>query len=380
MFKFRDEYRDFQWIDRESYNEKIDPGTRASLGQRDRAFPVKGYIDHLARFEEWVVLYDIEANRGWLVDGRSALLHLVRASVSFDNSNPARRDQLERDIKNNYQHIADKETRTLQVLKDMENRRLRLLDDEEYYVENRALELLDLLKVILAEHKQLNKIKDGKLAGFTFRDLAERSKKISKYKKGPLDSFESWISLTRGLNAAVLFGHSFGELFTATKASEMCLWRTMEAGKGYLSVTVGDLRRIIDNEDGRTQTLWELAENVYWRASKDLFAHSPCSRDYSRTSHELPQVLISSIDSHQSSTAFYATVDDLPQAGAVVFGNRSTSLHLLNDVFSTTGDTEMRSDATAPAEDSTRPTTPGGDSQYTENPPAEESSSKCRSS
>ena len=59
--------------------------------------------------------------------------------MSFDNSDPARSDEPEKRLRNNFENVFNSETRALKVLKDMENRRVRLLDDEEYFVENLSL-------------------------------------------------------------------------------------------------------------------------------------------------------------------------------------------------------------------------------------------------
>lgn len=68
-------------------------GAMISLGKRDK--PVRmsrgsRFTDMLAWVaEQPVVLYDSGDRRAWLVDGASALLHLVRASMERDRDNPA---------------------------------------------------------------------------------------------------------------------------------------------------------------------------------------------------------------------------------------------------------------------------------------------------
>ncbi|OJJ95115.1 hypothetical protein ASPACDRAFT_48219 [Aspergillus aculeatus ATCC 16872] len=57
-------------------------GTRPVLGQRDIRAPRSSFIKKMKwLFQKYVVLWDEAEQRGWLVNGASALLHLIRASI-----------------------------------------------------------------------------------------------------------------------------------------------------------------------------------------------------------------------------------------------------------------------------------------------------------
>jgi hypothetical protein len=66
----------------------ITGGVSCVLGKKDKAVHIRGRDDYIMRLK-WiskksVVLYDVLDRRAWMVDGVTALLHLVRASLHHD--------------------------------------------------------------------------------------------------------------------------------------------------------------------------------------------------------------------------------------------------------------------------------------------------------
>ncbi|XP_044719169.1 uncharacterized protein HRG_07734 [Hirsutella rhossiliensis] len=68
----------------------ITVGLSCVLGKKDKPVHLRGRDDYIRRLKwiskKFVILYDTTDNRAWLVDGASALLHLVRASLKRDTS------------------------------------------------------------------------------------------------------------------------------------------------------------------------------------------------------------------------------------------------------------------------------------------------------
>ncbi|KAK0717673.1 hypothetical protein B0T26DRAFT_645268, partial [Lasiosphaeria miniovina] len=62
------------------------------LGKKDKPIHIRSRDDYIMRLkwiaQKFVVLYDTQERRAWLVDGVSALLHLVRASLKHDQGDP----------------------------------------------------------------------------------------------------------------------------------------------------------------------------------------------------------------------------------------------------------------------------------------------------
>lgn len=65
----------------------INAGVNFSIGNKDKPIHVsshKGYAKKIKWIsKKFVVLWDEEAKRGWLINGATALLHLVRTSLDY---------------------------------------------------------------------------------------------------------------------------------------------------------------------------------------------------------------------------------------------------------------------------------------------------------
>lgn len=63
-------------------------GATFSIGRKDKPVSIHNRSEYNAQLmwleKKFVVLYDVGDRRGWLVDGLSTLLHLVRASLQND--------------------------------------------------------------------------------------------------------------------------------------------------------------------------------------------------------------------------------------------------------------------------------------------------------
>lgn len=72
-----------------SLGHLISGGTPFSEGRKDIRLRRNSYIVRMKWMsQKFVILWDVEDKRGWLLNGASALLHLVRASLAqdmFDN-------------------------------------------------------------------------------------------------------------------------------------------------------------------------------------------------------------------------------------------------------------------------------------------------------
>jgi hypothetical protein len=62
------------------------------IGKKDKAVRLRSRDDYTMRLKwvskKFVVIYDVKDRRAWLVDGLSAVLHLVRASLKYDLEDP----------------------------------------------------------------------------------------------------------------------------------------------------------------------------------------------------------------------------------------------------------------------------------------------------
>lgn len=374
--QFPGSFERFHKLDRESYNQRIDSKEVVGFGHRDRGPAYnKGYREYIGNLYEkgWVVLYDVEADCGWLIDGPSALLHLVRASMALQNSGPAEIGQPKLSITNEaVDPLAA--CHALLILLDEANKRTLLRSNESF--EERVLDILCLMKVIFAEQEKLGHRGNNTLTGFTFIDLVQRNGKVGRYQKGPDKGFNAWINLVKGIKAAVLFGRGFGDLFVSATPGKNCPWRVLHKDKQHLAVRVRDLRRIVRGNDGLTEKPWAITDKAYWLPPRDVFVHDSCSKSCMHNTYEPTQILLSDPKSHETVGTSYENFDDLPITGAVIFGYNSTNAEAADAATEISETSDSLSNITGFTE-TTRPTTPDIDSEYPGSLSVEDLSRPC---
>ena len=63
----------------------ISAGMTAAVGKKDKGVFIKPRENYLYQLKwianEYILLFDVNDRRAWLVDGASALLHLIRSSI-----------------------------------------------------------------------------------------------------------------------------------------------------------------------------------------------------------------------------------------------------------------------------------------------------------
>jgi hypothetical protein len=140
-----------------------------------------GRLQWLAR--KYVVLYDVGGRRAWLVDGATALLHLVRASLRFSSTEDVTGEfnftprKLQEAPENTNGRSA-----SISVLKSPQNLGLRLYRTMYMTFRDKVEEIYHLLEKILAHQVQVGVLRQarigtdpcsqGILEGFDFMDLA----------------------------------------------------------------------------------------------------------------------------------------------------------------------------------------------------------------
>ena len=290
-----------------------------SLGKKDKPIHIKArddYIMHLRWIsKKYVVLYDIDDLKVWLVDGVSMLLHLVHASLKheqggdFSDSFLFRPDQVK---KANMTRVG--KSAAIFVLTQAMNHNLPLhknTDDEfeetpaeqggaqnkittitklkstHNRLRNRVEEIYHLLEYIIAYQSQVSS-EDGiafrvraslqeQLEGFDFMDVATEEHPFWPRITTLYSTGKGWTDFVRELQAITLFGNGFGELFKPTGASAPCArWKEVPKNLNHLAASVSDLKDILDKWSNTTATLSQLVDKIYWHRPDKLL--EPCQR------------------------------------------------------------------------------------------------------
>ncbi|KAM6513246.1 hypothetical protein FALCPG4_015696 [Fusarium falciforme] len=323
-----------------------------SLGNREKPVHISrdGYFTKLQWISsKWIVFWDEGEKRGWLVNGASALLHILRASLTHSKR------KFKSAFLINPQDLLGLEDATvadasLQLLTDEKNRSLPLNRENvefenpntdlgkakepatrfRYYrLENRVDHIYNMLEKLI-DHQTDVEQRSGlrihprpgrHLEGWDFKDLVAdgdpffaRVATLNALGKG-------WVDFIRSIHAVALFGRGFSELIQPKRTSNggCPRWLTLPADRYYLAACISDLREIMEDHGDAQLNPMKLCDNVLWLVKHTAFQPCPCGTTTQSLKHYEPvQALFPMTFKHLLRKKPLA---ELQEAGAVVFGH-----------------------------------------------------------
>ncbi|KAL3440927.1 hypothetical protein BJX65DRAFT_300118 [Aspergillus insuetus] len=264
--------------------------------------------DYLRRLQSlsrrYVVFYDVGNRRGWLVDGASALLHLVRASLEFSSAEDLTGEFIFKPIQ-----LQEAPTRmrgrsaSMEILRSPQNLRLRLYRKMRETFLDRVEEIYHVLEKISAYYLRAKLLRQERvggdryllraLEGFDFMDLAGDTNHFSARMADPSISLPRWAGLAESLNAPILFSREFGELLEPCSKLNVCSsWSIVPLGKDYLAVRVEDITEIMRRKGNSRGSPWRVVESIYWHMPDKMFENCGQLCYESRESCNHAQVLV----------------------------------------------------------------------------------------
>ncbi|KAL1846020.1 hypothetical protein Daus18300_014381 [Diaporthe australafricana] len=236
------------------FSRYITANALVALGKRDKPLPAvtsNVYLDQMRCISrKYAVLYDVDEQRAWLLDGASVLLHLLRSSLIIDEEDGMSPIHGHRDLY--HPVIADGSIKPFQVLRESMNLKLYEMPEAEditiktkwsgkarpaqalssrqvtetrkqtwYCIKDRVDLIYSALDEIFDHHSDMSSSGVGfkvrlsprtQLEGFEFWDIASGASHIRPYTTTLDASGEGWVDLVRELQAIVLFGRGFGEI------------------------------------------------------------------------------------------------------------------------------------------------------------------------
>jgi hypothetical protein len=230
--------------------------TRFALGHKDTTIYISRQDDYISKLmwisEKFVVLWDEEDKRGWLINGISALLHLLRASLESDIAGqfkPVMLFEPKQIEETSEAHTADF---AISVLLNLKNRNLKIYPTRNGYLrlEDRVEHIYDILEKVI-DH-QVNVTEQHRtglrknLEGWDFMHLAAR-KDLIYPRVATLTAFgKGWVDFTRAIHAITLVGRGFGEIIQPANTNLCPHWAKLPKGRYYLAAGVSDLKKIMD--------------------------------------------------------------------------------------------------------------------------------------
>ncbi|KAJ4114735.1 hypothetical protein NW768_011289 [Fusarium equiseti] len=330
-----------------SFGQFVTGGCQFAIGRKDQHVrATKGtYIDKLKWLDKkYVTMWDVEDERGWLVNGNAALLHLLRSSLQHSSTDKFSSDfhfqpQDFQESKNPYTLDS-----ALEVLRNSSNQQLELYDKDtdiqqgcvaafRTTVKDRVEELYEILEKLFdhtvtseASSKGLNaksRFQDH-LEGWDFRDIATNRDPFFTRRATLGLSMLGWPDLTRAVSAITLFGKGFGDLIEATGTQGECKeWLTVPKNRNLLCVSSSHLKDIISDEGGNLDTnpitvipglLWKVPSSISpFDVSCQCETRGPSSRKHHAVQNLISRKLLAGTSQARVS------LDDHCH-GAVIFG------------------------------------------------------------
>ncbi|KAJ5976772.1 hypothetical protein N7501_000114 [Penicillium viridicatum] len=316
------------------YNSQmIKGGASFLMGYKDNPLHVSrgGYVRKLKWIiQKSVVLWDEEAKRGWLLNGASALLHLVRASILHDTTGPFSSEfyfkwkTLEEatvDSKNASEFA-------LAVLLNHKNRALTIYEGKDDHIkfEDRVEHFLNILEQMFdyqvhaagpdGSGYSSKAIPRAHFEGWDFHDLATEVDSLRPRRATFAPEGKTWIDFARSIHAVNLLGCNFGEILAPSDVS--CpYWASLPKGQYYLAAGISDLKMVLDYTGDLTTNPIRLSENLVWHNSETV--SEPCGCDNLTADHaDIVQVILPDTLSAKSETCLHTA--NLSPKGAVIFG------------------------------------------------------------
>lgn len=285
--------------------------------------------------KQFVVLWDQKEQRGWLVNGTSALLHLVQASLHYSSTDGCESNFLFKHEDMHEANVANRPESSLKVLMEQKNWRLPLYPDKAgspFCFQDLVVELSGIIAKMV--DYQVQPEQDGiklkvslvsprkYLEGWQFKDLITPRDPIYPCVMAVArPTGKSWIDLVEDVNAVILFGENFGEILSPSDDTNICShWETLPKHKHYLAASTSDLKDIVNFEEYTKTSPQQLSRRIAWHHSgRPMGPHHCTGMTDSCTTHaDRVQVLLPV--KYTKFREFRGALTDLEDSGALVFG------------------------------------------------------------
>ncbi|ORY15174.1 hypothetical protein BCR34DRAFT_191008 [Clohesyomyces aquaticus] len=216
---------------------------------------------HKIRFmaEQFIVLYDVGDRRAWLVDGATAILHLVNATLReyfHDDVIGKPLFQLKQLEAGNF--AFKNRSDAVRVLTSQETRALRLFEtlpgpQASYKCFGDVVDTIcRTLEMVFDSPVARCSSQDSRttLQGLDFVELATPDDPLSTRSTSLKTTGQCWLAFVRSIGAMALFGRGFSRMVQPNSTTSDCgSWTKVPKGRDYLSVRTSDLKSVMEMEE-----------------------------------------------------------------------------------------------------------------------------------
>lgn len=329
-------------------------GLSVSINKKEQPFWLEREQDYPSLLK-WVSLqpilfYDVQERRAWLVDGASALLHLVRSSLNADQHDPESTYDWVYDyqkLKDDWGDISGRHA-ALKTLKSWDNLSLNLyitskrvrdgLESTTEYstFETRVKRILHSIEILIDRQVRVAS-QDGirisqtldpraSIVGFDVLDIITPQSPV-RPRIQHIDSWGAgWKDLVPEVGITTIFGRGFGDLVRPSDASTICSkWSSMPCGEDYMAASMSTLKMLHELRFKRLHPslgIGEFTKKLTWLSPPDLLCPCKCIGGTQRADacHLKPvQFLVSKWTPKRSMKP--VNISKLDERGAVIFGH-----------------------------------------------------------
>ncbi|KAI1753776.1 hypothetical protein F4782DRAFT_545546 [Xylaria castorea] len=320
---------------RVSAGKLIAGGLPFHLGLKDTPTHMtrSGYIPRLKWVStKLVLLWDEADKRGWLINGTSALLHIVRASLAHDS-----RDKFKSAFVFKSEYLQESSTpftadSATDVLINPNNMSLKLYPEKDGYLtlESRIDHYYNILEKLIDHQADIagycgidmaNQPRRN-LEGWDFTDLVTNHDPLHPRVATIEPKGKGWVDFTRAVHAVTLVGRGFGNIIQPVGTNTCEYWSELPKQRYYLATCISDLGHMISENDYHNDMHVRLSENIIWHTPTTIFGSRRCKGLLELDHCEPVQTLIPSA----LSGVLLPRTSFIPQGsrGAVIFGYNST--------------------------------------------------------
>ncbi|KAL4909723.1 hypothetical protein BDW74DRAFT_173217 [Aspergillus multicolor] len=272
-------------------------GFNMRINKKERPFWLERESDYPSLIK-WIslqpiVFYDISDCRAWLVDGVSALLHLVRISLHLDGTDPESPYDWVFDssrLKDTWTGSCIGRLAALKTLTCWDNLRLPVYVKDNIAQGNQQPELqfstfgdrvkkvLHSLEILLdrrVEAASQDGIKISQslnphkgIVGFDILDVINPLGPIHTRIKHLPSRTHGWTDFTQSTGVTTIFGSGFGDLIRPTDLDAVCSrWKSVPTGLDYLATSVSTLNMLHEKRLQRLEPglgLGEMTNKILW--------------------------------------------------------------------------------------------------------------------
>ena len=264
-------------------------GPSFSIGAKDTPAQVSrnGYIPRLKWISsKFVLLWDEGDKRGWLINGTSALLHIVRASLAHDSNDKFQSAFLfkSEDLQeSNRPFTADS---AIDVLINSKNLGLRLYPEKDGYLvlESRIDHFYNVLEKLI-DHQtdiggdcgvNLSEKPRRHLEGWDFEDLATNRDPLYPRMAILGPPAKGWVDFTRAIHTVTLVGRFFGDIIRPTDADICDYWAELPKQQYYIAGCFSDLSELVKEHRSYEDSHVRLSNTLIWHTPTTVLGSCRC--------------------------------------------------------------------------------------------------------